>query len=212
MADTNASEANLPATAGRRLLCRAGALIALAATLASCAQVPRKPGWAVPIPSDEIADFHRVSRDLYRGAQPSDQGFGQLKAMGVRTVVCLRTVHSSRAVVESLGMAYRDLPTRAWNDQHFDQAVAFLRIVSDPRQRPVFVYCNFGGDRTGVMVAVYRLAVCNWTKAEALEEMRDDQFEFHEIWDDLVRFIQEVDVGGLKARAGLDGGPGRGRR
>jgi protein tyrosine/serine phosphatase len=187
----------------RRFLQYAALSVALGAMLASCAQVPHNPDWAVPIANDEIDNLHRVSKDLYRGAQPSDEGFRQLKAMGIKAVVCLRREHSSREIVESLGMNYYDLPTKAWNDQQFEPAVAFLKIVSNPRQLPVFVYCNFGGDRTGMMVAVYRLAVCNWTRQDTLEEMRDDQFDFHEIWDDLVHFIEQVNVEDLKARADL---------
>jgi protein tyrosine phosphatase (PTP) superfamily phosphohydrolase (DUF442 family) len=165
--------------------------------------------WAVPLDEPEIPNFHRVSKDLYRGGQPSPEGFGRLKALGVKTVVNLRTSHSDEAGLAGLGMLYEEIPATAWTNKLDEQAVRFLRILEDKRKLPVFVHCGFGGDRTGAMVAVYRLAICGWSRQEALEEMCDEQFEFHGIWDDLVKFVQELDVQGLCRRAGIKPPPGR---
>lgn len=179
------------------------AILLAGVQLACGPAVPKNPQWAVPIEDDEIPNFHRVNKNLYRGAQPSDEGFIHLKAIGIKTVVNLRRLHDTRELVESLGMQYAEIKTEAWNDHQVEQAVEFLKIVTDRKRQPVFVYCAFGGDRTGIMIAVYRLCVCNWTKEQALEEMRDDQFEFHEIWDDLVVFIENLDVAAVKRQAGL---------
>jgi protein tyrosine/serine phosphatase len=179
-------------------------LALLSGTPLACAPVAaRNPPWAVAIADEEIPNFHRVGNALYRGAQPSDEGFAHLKAMGVKTVVSLRRQHDSREVVEGLGMAYVEIKTTPWNTHQEQQAADLLRIVTDPARQPVFVYCAFGGDRTGAMIAVYRLCVCGWTKPQALEEMRDEQFEFHEIWDDLVTFVADLDVPAVKQQAGL---------
>ncbi|MHC4983314.1 MAG: fused DSP-PTPase phosphatase/NAD kinase-like protein [Planctomycetota bacterium] len=178
-------------------------LLALAAFAALGCEptAAKKPNWAKPIPGRQIDNFHHVSPGLYRGAHPSDAGFHQLKAMGIRTVVNLRRMHGSRETVEDLGMKYVEIPCKAWSDELEDQAVRFLKVMMDTENLPVFIHCKFGGDRTGAMVAVYRMAVCGWSRREALEEMTDSQFEFHRIWEDLVRFVEAADVEALKRRA-----------
>src|SRR5580658_6964913 len=61
-----------------------------------------------------LQNFEKVSDSLYRGAQPSDEGFRQLAKLGVRTVVDLRGAggRSSReaAIVSGLGMKYVNIP------------------------------------------------------------------------------------------------------
>ena len=76
--------------------------------------------------------------------------------------------------------------------------MAFLEIVTDPEKRPVFVHCMHGADRTGTMVAVYRIVVEGWDKEKAIDEMRNGPFGFHEIWTGLPEFLKELDIEGLQ--------------
>ena len=55
-------------------------------------------------------------------------------------------------------------------------------------------------DRTGTVCAVYRVAVDGWTKEEAIREMREGGFGFHEVWKNLPRWIEGLDVEGRSAR------------
>ena len=47
----------------------------------------------------------------------------------------------------------------------------FLEIVTDPANQPVLVHCKNGVDRTGYMVALYRIEKEGWSKERALAEM-----------------------------------------
>ena len=51
-----------------------------------------------------------------------------------------------------------------------EQIQAFLETVTDPALQPVFVHCRQGEDRTGVMVAIYRVAEQGWEPAQAYRE------------------------------------------
>ena len=53
------------------------------------------------------------------------------------------------------------------------------------------------------MCAIYRVAVCGWTKEEAIEEMTRGGFGFHEIWENLPKYVRELDVEQIKRRAGM---------
>jgi protein tyrosine/serine phosphatase len=58
----------------------------------------------------------------------------------------------------------------------------------------VFVHCRRGADRTGVVVAVYRVCVEGWTKEDAIAEMMTGGFHFHSSWQHLVRYVRDLDT------------------
>lgn len=83
--------------------------------------------------------------------------------------------------------------------------VKFLRIATTPSLQPVLVHCNHGSDRTGTMVAIYRIVFEGWSKAQATDEMINGGFGFHPIWQNLIRYIEELDVNAIKAEVAKQG-------
>jgi tyrosine-protein phosphatase SIW14 len=133
-----------------------------------------------------VRNFGEVTPTLYRGGQPSESGFRELAKLGVRVVVNLRPgerqSEAERETVASLGMQYVWLP---WNCRHpSNQTVAeFLRLVHDKPGTKIFVHCHHGVDRTGLLVATYRMAEEDCTSAQALKEMRAYHFSLaHRTW------------------------------
>ena len=53
------------------------------------------------------------------------------------------------------------------------------------------------------MRKTYRIAIDGWTKQQAIEEMTQGGYGFHSIWRNLPRFLQNLNVGEIKAKAGL---------
>jgi len=122
-----------------------------------------------------VLNYGQVSAILYRGAQPSSAGYEELKNFGITTVVNFRDekdeIAKERAAVEALGMKYISIPWRGSEMPNNAQVSSFLQLVSsDPKQK-IFVHCKEGRDRTGVMVAAYRMAFENWTVDKAIQEM-----------------------------------------
>src|SRR6516225_2313329 len=138
-----------------------------------------------------LDNFARVNLALYRGAQPTEEGFRQLKAMGVKTVIDFRSHHSTKKQVEAAGMTPVEIPLHADlgstppNDEDLKE---FFKVLLDPARQPVYIHCAFGKDRTGTMAAVYRLEIDGWTPEEAMQEM--ESFGYHNIYRDLVNFIK----------------------
>jgi len=125
----------------------------------------------------------KVSDALYRGAQPSPKGLAELKKLGITTVVDLRgnrgPVASERRQVESLGMHFIDIPIPGRSAPTNAQVAEFLKLFkADPTQK-IFVHCYYGEDRSGVMVAAYRIAQQNWTVDQAFAEMLSFGFHNH---------------------------------
>lgn len=158
--------------------------------------------WAVPLDRPGLPNLHRVSDRLYRGAQPTAEGMRHLKEMGVRTVLNLRSFHSDRDEIGETGLAYEHLYMKAWHPEE-KEVVRFLQIVSDPDRTPVFVHCQHGADRTGLLCAIYRIAVQSWDREEAIREMREGGFGHHTVWGNLTRYLRDLDVEEMRRRAGF---------
>jgi len=130
----------------------------------------------------------RVAPGILRGAQPEPEGYATLKAMGVRTVINLRTGHGERVAVEAAGMRYVGIPIHLWKSVDPAAVRQALSVMTDLANQPVFVHCSRGVDRTGLVAAVYRMEVDGWSEAEAEAEM--EAFGFHEFWSQLKEFVR----------------------
>jgi small-conductance mechanosensitive channel/protein tyrosine phosphatase (PTP) superfamily phosphohydrolase (DUF442 family) len=193
----------------RGLSCRWPVLCLAAALAAACPA--RGPGpdsalwehaWAERIEAGGIENLHRVSDDLYRGAQPDREGFEALAGLGVRTVVNLRTGDDDPEDLEGLDLAYVHIPMQA--DDFSDGDVArFLQVVTDERNLPAFVHCLHGADRTGLVVGAYRVVVLGWSREEAVAEMTGGGFGYHRIWKKPVKWLETFDVEAMGKMAGI---------
>lgn len=158
---------------------------------------PRPSTWATPVQLDGVPNLHKVSDTLYRSAQPTKEGMQKLKDLGIKTVINLRSFHSDRDELDGSGLGYEHIFMKAWHPEQ-QEAVRFLQIVTDPKRTPVLVHCQHGADRTGTMCAIYRIAVQNWSKEEAIHEMTNGGFDFHTIWSNLPEWIRKLDIEALK--------------
>ncbi len=152
----------------------------------------RNPRWAVPLEKPGLPNLHRVAPGIYRGAQPKPEGFKTLKAMGVKTIINLRQFHSDVNEMKSVGMdrafRYYDMGMNTL-DMTDERAVSFLSIVENEEYLPVFYHCRHGADRTGTMSAVYRISHQGWTQDEALDEMQHGGYGYHEVWTNLIKYL-----------------------
>jgi protein tyrosine/serine phosphatase len=130
----------------------------------------------------DIENFGKVNDHFYRGAQPKGRNYEQLAALGIKTIVDLRedAKDDARSATERAGMRYINLPMKEKSYPQSDTAARFLQIVNDQANWPVFIHCAGGRHRTGVMTAVYRMAVDGWGVDQAYQEMK--RFDFSTSW------------------------------
>jgi len=125
-----------------------------------------------------VGNFGEVTPTLYRGGQPKPAGFEGLAKMGVNIVVDTRLSgrDKEREEVEKAGMQFVAIPWHCLfpKDETFAR---FLALLRDNPGKKVFVHCRYGDDRTGMMIAAYRMAAEGWTPEEARKEM--EEFGFH---------------------------------
>jgi tyrosine-protein phosphatase SIW14 len=125
-------------------------------------------------PVRHIRNFGQVNANLYRGAEPSSAGLAELQGRSVRWVIDLRQ-HSQQTLreqreVENLGMHYVNVPFRPWSAPTPGQIRAVLTLLLNRPDQAIFVHCRRGKDRTGTVIACYRIQHDGWTDARALEE------------------------------------------
>jgi protein tyrosine/serine phosphatase len=123
-----------------------------------------------------IPNAGKVTEQLYRGAQPRDDGIQELKKIGISTIVDLRGEDpviraSEKKQAEALGMRFVSIPVGGWSPPTNDQVAQFLALFGDNSKEKVFVHCHYGEDRTGVFVATYRIAHDKWAPDQTINEM-----------------------------------------
>jgi protein tyrosine/serine phosphatase len=149
-----------------------------------------RPGkWATPIAKEGLPNFFKVSDTLYRGAQPTQTGFLELKKMGIKTIINLREYHTDEKLINGMGFIYFQIPT-ATSKPFKDHYQKFLDIVNNPDLQPVFVHCQHGADRTGTAVALYRITIQKWDTDEAIRELQEGGYGYHTMFKEIIKFIR----------------------
>jgi len=141
-----------------------------------------------------VPNFGRVTPNLYRGAQPTDTGFQELKKLGVEIVVNFRNerdeIEVERRTVERLGLRYVSIPWGASHNPTSQQVADFLEVLQANPESKILVHCHRGADRTGTMVAAYRIAEQHWAPPQAIQEMR--AYHYHHFWwPNLQRYVED---------------------
>jgi protein tyrosine phosphatase (PTP) superfamily phosphohydrolase (DUF442 family) len=158
--------------------------------------------WAVLVEKPGVPNLFQVSPILFRGAQPSHEGMLQLEQIGVKAVIDLRGLHDDKDQLTGVKLSRISIRFHTWHPEEEDM-VKFLKAITNTNKQPVFVHCKRGIDRTGTMVALYRIAVQGWTKDEAIREMTRGGYGYDDMFPNLVAYVNGLDVTALQKKAGI---------
>lgn len=151
------------------------------AALVVSISLPLLPAFAetpnAPVTQPSVRNFHKVNDHLYRGGQPAAEHWDVIAKMGVKTVIDLRregedehsTAEEAKAVAAA-GMKYVNVPMKGVVKPTDEQIAKVLALMGS--DEPVFVHCKRGADRTGTVVACYRIAHDRWQREQALKEAK----------------------------------------
>ncbi len=125
---------------------------------------------------DGVGNFQKVDDHVYRGAQPTPQGFSNLNKLGIKLVIDLREPGDRSAlenkIVTAAGMKYISVPMYGMATPSNESVRKALALLEDTSTGPVFVHCKRGADRTGGVIACYRIEHDGWKNDKALVEAR----------------------------------------
>lgn len=126
---------------------------------------------------------------LWRGARPDAEAAAALIDLGVKTVVSLELILNDRKAFEkaqpkaTANSEIQYFQIRDWEplvvlshsavDNHVVQFIAITRTQA----KPLYVHCRSGQNRTGIMVAAYRIFA-----GEDIEETIKDMEQYDGIW------------------------------
>ena len=160
--------------------------------------------WAVPIKVQGADNFYKVSETLFRSEQPTEDGMKNIEAFGIGTVISLRSRQKDVELAKNTELNLIHVSMRAWNPKYEDAVkVMYFLNPNNPEtnKKPILIHCYHGADRTGMMVALYRMVYQNWEREEALNEMLNGGNGYHSMWKDIVDFIKTVDIEQLEKTA-----------
>jgi len=140
-----------------------------------------------------IKNFGQMDNRFFRGAQPKQDEYKELAALGITTVIDLQDDPTSyeKSNVEALGMKYINIPMSDKDYPPSEKIEQFLKLVNDPSTGKFYVHCAGGRHRTGVMGAVYRFNHYNWNYDQVYAEMK--KYDFYTRWGhgDMKKFVQD---------------------
>jgi len=184
-------------------------ILAVSLLATACAQLPLtapQPTHTSNPPRNDytgLTNFGKVTNEIWRGAQPTTAGYKNLVESGkVKSFLSLRhgtNRDTATLKVENIqGVRCFQVAMREWdpgqdNLRQLALAVKTLKRLSDnPQTRPVYVHCKAGRNRTGFVVATYRIVYQGWTPEEAVREMR--AYHFARPYSRVEWFLKNLDV------------------
>lgn len=138
---------------------------------------------------ESLPNIDQVAANVYRGGQPRPgDGYAQLKAAGIRTVINLRMEApdaDDEAAALGMNVVYIPMPDTAAPTR--EQVRQFRAAVA--QGGPTFFHCSAGSYRTGTMAAILKIDA-GASAEEALADMR--AHGFHDNWQDAPKEVAFV--------------------
>ncbi len=159
----------------------------------------RDASWAKPLTVVGASNLNQVSDTLFRSAQPTADGFKQLEAQyHITTDVDLRLGHSDAPFLKGTKIVTASAPMSTFMSDA-DVIKALRLIIAAEKRGPVLVHCQRGADRTGAVMAMYRVVVQGWPKDKAIAEMEQGGFAYDLLQFNIPLLIRHADVAAYRA-------------
>ena len=172
-------------------------------SISSNAELRERPNqWAKPIIGSSLENFYKVDEGVYRSQQPSKEEFADLSIFGITDVLNLREYHDDNDEAAIFKLNRHRIPMRTGSITQ-QQIIDALKIIQK-RDKAVVVHCWHGSDRTGATIAAYRIIFNNWTKQQAIDELKNGGYGYHaSIYPNIVKLIENLDVENIKNSLGI---------
>ena len=161
----------------------------------------RNPLWATPVETNFVHNLYKVDSGVYRCAQPNKRAFSELFEIGITTSVNLRYFETDKRKGKKTNLQLFNIKMLASRCKE-DKIVAALQMIQN-RQGSIVIHCKHGADRTGLIIALYRIVFQGWDKESAIEELEHGGYNFHSIYSNIPQYIRNLDVENLSEKVKL---------
>ena len=152
--------------------------------------------WAKKIVTTELENFYQLNDSIYRCEQPDKKAFKELEKLGFKSDLNLRQNHSDNDELKKRDIESYRVKIESADIEEKDIIKALRIIVQAPK--PLVVHCKHGADRTGIVIAMYRIVICNWSKKQAIAELKNGGYHFQTKYKNIIQFIQQADITAYK--------------
>lgn len=147
------------------------------------------------------ANFYRVDEKLYRSEQLIAEDRAAIEAENIRSIVNLRFFdrNNDKTIFTNPQIELINTPLLTWHIRPKHIAQVLWVIEQQQQKGAVLVHCYHGANRTGIIIAMYRMVQQGWSIADAKHEMQQGGFGYHSIWRNLDRLFTEQTVQQVRA-------------
>jgi len=136
--------------------------------------------------SKDLPNFAEVNAKLFRGGQPTENGVKELARRGVKTIIDLRGEDENAKKEElwarNAGIKFVAVNLSNWFKPETADIENVIKQIDAADNQSVFLHCKRGADRTGTVVAVYRISHDNYTAKQAISEAKKFDFGWWQFW------------------------------
>jgi tyrosine-protein phosphatase SIW14 len=159
--------------------------------------VDRPSGWSQKIDLDGFSNIYKIDEHVYRSEQPHSDEMITLNEYGIKSVLNLRSVRNDNREAKGTTLTLHHVPINTWRMSYEDLIKSL--VILENSDKPVLVHCLHGSDRTGCVIAAYRMIHYGWTKEEAIKELVEGGYGYHAKWfPNILELINSLDVEKLK--------------
>ncbi len=169
----------------------------LSCNINSKSKEKRDESWAKKITNTQLHNLYKLNDSMYRCEQPTKNEFEHLTTLGIKSVLNLRATHSDTSLIKNL--ALKDYSVKITTARFSDTEIIDALKIIKQAPKPLLVHCKHGSDRTGVVIAMYRIIFEGWTKEKALDELLNGAYGFHEQYDNIPRYIKNANIDSIKS-------------
>lgn len=123
-------------------------------------------------------NFHIVEPGIWRSSQPNEVSIRRMKKYGLKTIINLKTSKEvnnwERLLAEESGINYYHFPMDCDHIPDEQTLKEIVDLMHDLANQPVLVHCQAGKDRTGLIIAFYK--------------MKFSQEKFNDIYNELLMY------------------------
>lgn len=148
------------------------------------------------VSSQNFKNLFKINQNIFRSEQPKNTSDEELSILGIKSILNLRDDISDSAVLSPINFELYNVKMDARKVDENQVKIALEIIKNAPK--PILIHCKHGSDRTGLIIAMYRITEENWTRENAIFEMKRGGFGFHDKYQNIPRFIRNCNLEELK--------------